>query len=304
MKGLKRQVTTIIYTIQFSAAPLIFAMTAKSSSPQAQASARLVYGKDDSLFGCIENLQGDIPFGSVLDAGTGMHSLRWLATLSSRGLTDFCAMTADATMQRQVQMEAEVLGVSEMGQVMIGNWFPNDPKEQVTLEQQFDVILADYLIGAMDGFSPYRQNEMIPLLCQYLKPGGRLYIVGLEPIPDSVSGPANVICKVRQARDACILLANHRCYREYPLEWIKQQVNDCKSLQLVNSFQFPILYRYETILKQVNVGRSKLKLFGNSHLADGMAQALNELDAQALEATQQSGRLQLGFDYVVAAEKR
>lgn len=25
-----------------------------------------------------------------------------------------------------------------------------------------------------------------------------------------------IICKVRKIRDACILLAGHRCYREYP----------------------------------------------------------------------------------------
>jgi hypothetical protein len=170
-------------------------------------------------------------------------------------------------------------------------------------QQQYDVILADYLIGAMDGFSPYRQDEIIPLLSKYLKPKGRLYIVGLEPIPDSVSGAANVICNVRRVRDACILLANHRCYREYPLEWTLKQVNACDSFALIDSFQFPIMYKYETILKQINVGRSKLKLFCNPSLAESMGQTLNELDAQALEATRQSGRLQLGFDYVVAAEK-
>jgi hypothetical protein len=43
------------------------------------AASCLVYGKDDMLFGCIEEQQGTIPFGNVLDAGTGMHSLRWIA---------------------------------------------------------------------------------------------------------------------------------------------------------------------------------------------------------------------------------
>ena len=277
--------------------------TSPSSSPRPPASSRLVYGKDDALFGCIERIQGDQPFGSVLDAGTGMHSLRWIATLHEKGMTDFTAITADAAMQRNVQLEADVLGIE--GDILIGNWFPSHPKDELHLTQQYDVILADYLIGAMDGFSPYRQEEMIPLLCQHLKPSGRLYIVGLEPIPDAVTGPANVICKVRQVRDACILLAGHRCYREYPQTWIQSQIEQCSELRLVDgtSAQFPILYKYDTILKQINVGRSKLPLMTNRKLAQGMAKQLDELDEQARQATQQHGRLQLGFDYVVAAEK-
>jgi hypothetical protein len=107
---------------------------------------RLVYGKDDVLFGAIENQQGSIPFGNVLDAGTGMHSLRWIATLSEKGMTKFTAITADRTMQQNVQKEADALEVSILGNVIIGNWFGDTPLE---LKDQYDVILADYLVGAV-----------------------------------------------------------------------------------------------------------------------------------------------------------
>jgi hypothetical protein len=272
-----------------------------TSSP----SSRVIYGKDDALFGSIEEMQGDRPFGSFLDAGTGMHSLRWIASLRQKGMTDFCAITADENMQRQVQMEADALGVEDYGRILAGNWFASSKfGPALELHQQFDTILADYLIGAMDGFSPYRQEEIIPILSKYLKPSGRLYIVGLEPLPDEVAGPANVICKVRQARDACILLAGHRCYREYPQEWMQRQLNLCDSLQLLDSSSFPILYRHDTIVKQINVGRSKLQFFDNKQLVQGMKELLDDLDTQALHTTQSSGgRIQLGFDYVIAAEK-
>jgi hypothetical protein len=360
----------------------VAAMTLSSSSTSSSnigpaAASRLVYGKDDMLFGCIEEQQGTIPFGNVLDAGTGMHSLRWIATLGGsdkKGMTSFTAITADATMQQKVQTEAKALGVDHLGSVLIGNWFGtenttnnnnnnnnNHPRivipgaasssieSQLELES-YDVVLADYLIGAMDGFSPHRQEEMIPKLVSYLKPGGRLYIVGLEPIPDSAPGDANLICQVRRIRDACILLAGHRCYREYPMEWIQRQilqllqqknqndesgrdkegatkdkkddnaapVADCStsssssssssspSLYLLSSQTFSILYRHESIVTQINVGRSKLPLFPNQDLAKQMKLVLDDLERQSLEAIQRqsNGRIRLGFDYVVAAEKR
>jgi hypothetical protein len=284
-------------------------------------STRLVYGKDDALFGAIEQLQGTVPFGRVLDAGTGLHSLRWIGTLGGdRGMTHFTAVTADSTMRLRVQTEADVLGISELGNVVLGNWFVSDddgnPKQSIERaleneQESFDTILADYLIGAMDGFSPYYQDQMIFKLCKFLKPGGSLYIVGLEPIPDSVEprdAPGNIICKVRQVRDACILLAGHRCYREYPLDWVQRHIESLEKqigIKLAESKTFPILYRHETIAKQINVGRSKLPLFNAPSLAESMKGLLDDLERQSKEATQRSttGKIQLGFDYLVRVTK-
>ena len=127
-----------------------------------EAASRLVYGKNDALFGAIEKQQGDKPFGSFLDAGTGLHSLRWMGTLTDlsdgRSMTSFTAITADETMRRNVQDEANALGLAHRGDIMIGNWF--HPHAPLQLEQRYDTILADYLIGAMDGFSPYQQDCM------------------------------------------------------------------------------------------------------------------------------------------------
>lgn len=317
------------------------------------ARARLVYGRDDALFGSIEKQQGAAKFGSVLDAGTGLHSLRWIATLGMlKGMTDFTAVTADEAMQRNCQREIEALGVADKGKVVIGNWFAADADDgtmrgscdgdaennstmvQLFDQKQFDVILADYLIGAMDGFSPYQQDLILPKLFKLLKPGGRLYIVGLEPIPDAppIQSPSSsddnimfdhqvdaaIVCKVRQVRDACILLAGHRCYREYPVAWIHRQIQllsttsrtasstnaDSSKLVMRHTKQFPILYRHATIVKQINVGRSKLSLMP-AVVQEAMAKLLDDLEEESLEATTKSptGRIQIGFDYVVTAEK-
>lgn len=265
----------------------------------------LVYGKDDALFGCIENQQVDKPFGDVLDAGTGRHSLRWLATLYDKGMTSLTAVTADAKMKANVVAEAEKLGIKDREtHITIGNWFPTESKDALDFPHpKFDTILADYLIGAMDGFSPYRQDEMIPKLLELLKPDGRLYIVGLEPIPDKDSSRADVICKVRQIRDACILLARHRCYREYPLEWIEKQVEANPSSKLLESHRFPVLYSHATIVRQIQVARSKFPYFPQEELVESMKLVLDDLEEQSKQATEESP-IRFGFDYVVSIQKQ
>jgi len=262
--------------------------------------SRLVYGKNDALFGAIEKQQGDKPFGSFLDAGTGLHSLRWMATLvdlpENRAMTSFTAVTADEIMRRNVQDEANALGMAHRGKVLIGNWF--HPHTPLQLEERYDTILADYLIGAMAGFSDYRQEEMLSKLAALLKPGGKLFLVGLNPIPDRVEGDANVICKVRRVRDACILLAGHRPYREYPVEWVHRQFQSTTpAMRLLRTSKFPILYRHATIVKQINVARSKFRFFSSPELAESMRKVLDDLEVESLEATQRSpnGRLQLGM---------
>ena len=298
----------IVFLVSNNLARSPYAMSIFSSSQSA--GKRLVFGKDDSLFGCIEELQGEKPFGRVLDSGTGLHSLRWIATLAdTKGMTSFTAITADEKMRRSVQLEADALELSHLGDVIIGNWFGTEPLDEKFLfneEERYDTILADYLIGAMDGFSPYEQDQMIPKLSKLLKPGGRLYIVGLQPLPDTAPGDANIICKIRQVRDACILLAGHRCYREYPVKWVERQIKsnvDLEGLQLIRTTTFPILYRHATIVSQINVARSKLPFFPSKELANSMTEVLDDLEQQSLRATQDGGRIRLGFDYVVSAEK-
>ncbi len=64
--------------------------------------------------------------------------------------------------------------------------------------------------GAVDGFSPYYQDIILDKLRQHVSPGGRLYVVGMQPISDTAVQPAAVVSEVRRARDSCILLAGQR----------------------------------------------------------------------------------------------
>jgi hypothetical protein len=314
---------------------------------------KFAHQKGDALFGYIEECQvnasptNNACFGNFLDAGTGSHSLRWIASIIHRerllaknasngtsststplaSLKSFTAITADETMRLRVSEEAKTLGI-DSSNIIIGNWnegvnwnnnsgnveFTSSSRDTTTNDgnnktallegQTFDTILADYLVGAIDGFSPYFQDQIFHRLVHHLAPGGRMYIIGLQPIPDRAPGDANIFCKITKVRDACILLANHRCYREYPLDWIERHVVRA-GMEVVESRTYPIRYTHETMVRQINVGRSKLKLFPSTSMANEMGKVLDGLEKESLEVTkrQADGRITLGFDYVVVAEK-
>jgi len=313
---------------------------------------KFAHPKGDALFGYIEqrhvekysssssssddnsndnNEEKAACFGNFLDAGTGSHSLRWMASILHReqllanaksksnnhpdgiggetttttaapliSMKSYTAITADETMRRRVYNEATELGIQTLGDVIIGNW----NNETLLENQTFDTILVDYLVGAIDGFSPYFQDQIFHRLSPHLALGGRMYIIGLQPIPDSVDGDGNVFCKITKARDACILLANHRCYREYPLDWIERHVERA-GMKVLERKKYSIRYDHGTMVRQINVARSKLPLFSSKGLAKEMGGVLDQLEKESLEVTKKrmDGRITLGFDYVVVAEK-
>src|SRR5687768_13831685 len=91
-----------------------------------------------ALFSYIEELQGDAPYGRVLDAGTGPRSIRWLSGLATDSIT---AVAGDRLMERQVEKLASDWKRPQDG-LVVGNWA--DP--ELLAGERFDTVLADYLL--------------------------------------------------------------------------------------------------------------------------------------------------------------
>jgi hypothetical protein len=110
----------------------------------------------DILFKTIEDLQklSNSSWGEFLDAGTGVHSLIWLQQLNT---TSWTAITADTNMLRQIENDKRIIRRTN-DRIVVGNWMDNKFCENIGM---YDTILADYLIGAVDGFSPYYQDVII-----------------------------------------------------------------------------------------------------------------------------------------------
>ena len=249
----------------------------------------------DILFGTIERYQGNKPWGRVLDAGTGLNSVKWLNSIDCQG---WLGITADKRMKENVVKEAKLDSV-QADSLVVGNWMDEAFCSGLG---KFDTIVADYLFGAVDGFSPYNQDIILKKMRQHLNPGGVLYVIGMYPIPDHAEGDKEIICEIRRARDACILLGGHRPYREYPSEWVIRHLQQ-DGFEVKKSRSFSILHSKDSAVRQIRVARSKLELMESGAIRGGMQLYLDELESRVEDAMDEAenGNIPLSHDYVLMA---
>lgn len=245
------------------------------------------------IFDHIAELHSARSWGTVLDAGTGVNSLRWLRTLPASGLT---AVTGAELMVRRMR---DALGPSPANErILTGNWA--DPA--FLAEETFDTVVADYLIGAMDGFAPYFQEDMFARLRALT--AGRLYLVGLEPyVVDRPSTPAgDIVFRIGRLRDTFLLLSGQKPYREFPISWVEAQLERA-GFEVIATKRFPIRYRARFVNAQLDMCVHRLHLVPED-LRDALAAHVGALRAEALVLESQLDGLRHGFDYVIAAEPR
>ena len=246
-----------------------------------------------ALFRHIEQHHQGLAWGRFLDAGTGVNSLRWIAGLETEAWT---AVTADPGMAKRVAGEDNI-PVRQVDRLLVGNWM--DPA--LLAGERYDTVLMDYFIGAIEGFSPYWQEQVV----QRLRPliGNRLYITGLDPYvpytPDTEAG--EMICQIGRLRDACLLLAGERPYREYPLEWVADQVQKA-GMRVLDARRFGNRYRERFVRGQLEMCERRLPSIADEALRAGLASRIKGLRDQALEVLQREDGLRHGSDYVIVAQ--
>lgn len=241
----------------------------------------------DVLFEHITALQGRRPWGAVLDAGSGRHSLAWVRSLPTSRWT---AVTADPDMAAALPKGRPV------DRVVLGNW--TDPS--LLAGEVYDTVLADYLLGAIDGFAPYFQERLFTRLRPHV--GGRLYVVGLEPLPDHPQTPeARLVTEIARARDAVLNLVGDRCYREFPVGWV-QRTLEASGYRVLSVKTFPNVYGRRWVDGQIDMCVRRLDRLPDPSLAAPMADYLEGLRRRALERVGTHGGLPCGADHVLAAE--
>ncbi len=231
----------------------------------------------DSLFDWISRRQGRTPWGDVLDAGTGAHSLAWLATQPTRSITAVTVEDWRTAGLREAAPEARLA---------FGQW--SDPT--FLHGESFDTVLIDYVIGAIDGHAPYFQYDFLPRIRPHCR--GGVYVVGLEP-PLRDGSVLDEVCRVR---DACILLAGHRMYREYPCELVVRWLQ-AAGFSVHDVVRVPNLVGPRFVNGQLDVAIRKLRLFREPRVAEELAAHIEELRSRALS----QGEIRWGQDYIIAA---
>ncbi|MEM1145606.1 MAG: class I SAM-dependent methyltransferase [Pseudomonadota bacterium] len=250
--------------------------------------------KTPKLFKAIETLHGDAPWGHVLDAGTGAHSLTWVQSLPTDRWT---AVTA----QRLFVEEARSALPStprKQDRIVFGNW----ANGELLVGETFDTIILDYLIGAVDAFAPYFQESLMSLLASRLT--GSLYVIGLEPYVPLVEQDevGQFIGDLGRMRDACQLLARDRPYREFPSTWVQAQLLRA-GLRVSGAKYFPIRYGRKFLENQLSICANRVDTFADPELARAMSNRIFAMREQGNALIDQHGSLRYGKNYVLRATR-
>lgn len=245
----------------------------------------------DSLFSYIETLQGDRPWGRVLDAGLGDHSLNWIRSLTTDGWT---GVTVDDFRMLNLVPKIEKT-MRDADSLVLGDW-----RDENLLEgEQFDVVLVDYLIGAIDAFTPYFQNDILKRLHRHVR--GCMYLVGLTPFPDKAEKTAHQkIIELARLKDALRLLTGKRAYREYPLEWVMKRLDEA-GFEVTAHQIFPIVMRRRYFERQLRSCRQLVKDLNDTLMAEVFRQHIQQLESDLFALSGLSNGIHFGSDYVIAA---
>ncbi|MFC4728247.1 class I SAM-dependent methyltransferase [Coralloluteibacterium thermophilus] len=246
-----------------------------------------------SLFQEIEALHGATPWGAVLDAGSGPSSIRWIETLPTARWT---AVTGAPGMADGIR-DALRRPMRDGDRVVLGNW--QDP--DLLACERYDTVLADYLLGAIEGFAPYWQD----LLFERLRPltAGRLYVIGTEPyVPVLRDEPhARLVGDIGRLRDACLLMVRDRPYREFPIDWTLRHLERA-GFRPVAVERYPIRYGRRFVDGQLDMCLRRLPRLHDPALETALRHRIETLRARAHAVIEQDGALRHGADYIVAAD--
>lgn len=256
--------------------------------------------KHPPLFRYIQKLQGERPWGAVLDAGTGVQSIRWITDLDTERWTAVSAAASHAELLRKALNQNQDKAQRKQDQIIIGNWIDGN----LLKGEVFDTVIADYLLGAVEGFSPFFQ----PFLFRRLRPltGSTLYVKGLEPYvpinrPETKAG--QLVWEIGRHRDACVLLGGDVPYREYPAQWVVDQLK-IAGFTVHSVKHFDIRHKARFVNAQIDLCKPALSRIKDRALANALSARGEALRAEALAYIEAEGALGFGRNYVIAAEPK
>ncbi len=242
------------------------------------------------LFRYIETLQDKTPWGAFLDAGTGVNSSLWSLELPT---ARWVGVTGAAAHARQVRERAGSR-LRDQDALVVGNW--TDP--DLLKGQVFDTVLADYLVGAVEGFAPFFQGRLFHRLAPHV--GRTMYVVGLDPyiIGDAETEAAKVVRAIGRMRDACLLLADEAPYREYPAEWTTEAAA-AAGFRIRSARRFPNRYREKWVNSQLDMALHRLPKITDPALAATLGDSIERLRRRGLHVCREENGLRHGADYVL-----
>ena len=227
-------------------------------------------------------------WGDVLDAGAGLSSTCWLAHMPFATLT---AVTARAAGTDAYGDRLRDAFAGAKVDVVVGNW-----REAGFLAgKRYDVVVADYLLGAVELHWPHGADAVLARLLEALKPGGTLLFVGVEPyesLLDRADAADRLVLDVESLGDSAAALAGEATYRELPEAWITRQVDARDGYAVVASETFPMTLSAASLRKQVTYARTTSAKIADAGLRKAYERRVAELtiEVNAWKGTHRKGR--------------
>ena len=145
------------------------------------------------------------------------------------------------------------------------------------------------MLGSIDGFAPYWQNELFHRLRRHCR--GTLYVIGLEPLPLSGAAAAataahsapqaRCLAEIARLRDVAVRASGRRPYREFP-EAATHTLLAQAGFAVEQVARFPSHYSLAFVLRQVAVARNfAAKMSASSELRQSLAIELDQCEAEA-----------------------
>lgn len=213
-------------------------------------------------------------WGDVLDAGTGLGSMCWLLRRERRTLLAVTA-SRDGT-YGEVELRRATAGVPSV-EVRHGNW-----RNRAFMQgRSFDVVVADYLLGAVEQHWRYGAGELLERLLGALRPGGYLLLAGLEPyelVLDRLADPQDrLVLDIEAIGDAAAALAGKATYRELPEQWVRGELARRPALRIVATQHFPMQLTAVSLGRQVGFARKMAESIADRGLQNAMVRRIDQL---------------------------
>ena len=217
---------------------------------------------------------GVASWGNVLDAGAGFSSMCWLLHRDYGTVTEVTAATGGRYGAND--MTNAVAALPEVD-VVLGNW-----RDRTFLPgRQFDVVVADYLLGATERHWAYGADAMVDRLLATVRPGGYLLVVGLEPyelvLDRGYDLRDRLVLDIEAIGDAAATVAGKPTYRELPETWVRHQIERHHEFRVVDIKQFAMRLSALSLRKQLNFATDMTGEIGDDGLQAAYTQRIAQL---------------------------
>ena len=234
-------------------------------------------------------LRGDTS-GTILDAGTGEQSTRWL-------LEQECASWTGVTAcPRVLELLQDGFGkkLRRQDRFVLGNW--SDP--HLLSGEVYDTVIAHYLLGAVERFEPYQQQLLFRRLRRLV--GGKMYVIGLQPLSVPSTSDEVLVKQLLDYRDSGLVFSGGRPYREYPFSWVQNNLED-SGFRILSTRCFSNHIGEPFVERLMSSTFERVRLFDDSNFGSSFRDYGERLWLSAKNRLA-SGPLPCSFDYLVTVE--